>query len=197
MGAAEAGDQVLTDVPLPIPVNETVSAAEVAPSPFDRMLAEGGIALSNAAHAAAVYKGRLWDTHNAARLAMNKAARAGASAGVGRSVSSPYIDSNRGQTHSSGREELRRITYRLAGAGSKQAEAWFDPARVPDPAAFLAEQLGTLAFCEEVREPGEGSIETGREACSAPRCGELAPIEGRSVVDQVCSLAEDDDAPPW
>ena len=43
---------LFTDVPVPLPVNECVTVAQVAPGPVDRMLAATGIRFDNAEHAA-------------------------------------------------------------------------------------------------------------------------------------------------
>ena len=50
---------VLCDVPLPVPVDGTLSASDLAPSPAELMLAAGGIEFENSADAAAAYP-KLW-----------------------------------------------------------------------------------------------------------------------------------------
>jgi hypothetical protein len=57
---------IMTDVPLPIPVDEEVYADDLRPSPADLMLGETGVALENPADAAAVHPG-LWLTSSAAK----------------------------------------------------------------------------------------------------------------------------------
>ena len=58
---------VLCDVPLPVPVDGTLSASDLAPSPTELMLAAGGIAFENSADAATAYS-KFW-TPDAARQA--------------------------------------------------------------------------------------------------------------------------------
>jgi putative DNA primase/helicase len=62
---------LLTDVALPVPVAETLTAADLEPSPADRMLAKGGVALANPAHASAAYP-ELWRTRAAAKSALQR-----------------------------------------------------------------------------------------------------------------------------
>jgi putative DNA primase/helicase len=52
---------VLTDTPLPLPLDGVLSASDLAPSPGDLMLAKRGIAFENARHAATAYP-CIWGT---------------------------------------------------------------------------------------------------------------------------------------
>src|SRR5580704_17399497 len=62
---------VMTNVPLPIPVERLISTADLDPSPADLMMAAGGVSLENPTDAATAYP-HLWATRNAAKKAMEK-----------------------------------------------------------------------------------------------------------------------------
>lgn len=122
---------VLSDVPLPLPVAETMPAATLDPTQPARMLAEGGVALENSGHAFQAYR-RLWPSSDAARQAFLRE----------KSATFPYEESQLGKCRS-----LRRVAYQVARQGQRAAVAWFDPLVVPDPEAWLADRLGPLAWC--------------------------------------------------
>jgi putative DNA primase/helicase len=65
---------------------------------------------------------------------------------------------------------LTRVQYKLAGQGSREAVAMFDPRSVPDPEAWLQEHLGALAEID-VREPAQAEI-VAVEAFSGGRLSE-------------------------
>jgi len=129
---------VLCDVPLPLPVAETVTSASLDPTPRERMLAEGGAVLHDAAHAARTYPA-LWPSPDAARKAFQRA----------RCGTNPYKESLLGECPA----PLRLVTYQVAGAGQRTAVAWFDPLVVPDPEQWLADRLGPLAWCRVADPP--------------------------------------------
>jgi hypothetical protein len=54
------------------------------------------------------------------------------------------------------RRSLQETVYQLAGARMNKREAYFDPAVIPDPRAWLEERLGPLAAFE-VGEPNAGN----------------------------------------
>ena len=58
-------------MPLPIPVNRLISASDLAPSPGDLTVAEGGVELINPADASEAYP-ELWPTRDAAKKAMER-----------------------------------------------------------------------------------------------------------------------------
>lgn len=58
---------VLTDLPLPVPLAGTLTAADLMPTPEDRMLAEGGVVFENARHAAAAYPS-LWGNPQGSKI---------------------------------------------------------------------------------------------------------------------------------
>jgi len=62
---------VMTDVPLPLPVDATLRLADLEPGPDEKMLAAGGIAFANPTDASAAYP-ELWETRNAAKCAMRR-----------------------------------------------------------------------------------------------------------------------------
>ena len=128
---------VLCDVPLPLPVAETMPAAALDPTLPDRMLAEGGVALENSGHAVEAYPG-MWPTKDAARQAFLREKWA----------TFPYEESLLGECRS-----LRRVAYQVARQGQRGATAWFDPLVVPDPENWLAERLGPLAWCRAADSP--------------------------------------------
>ncbi len=123
---------VLGDVVLPMEV-EAVDPADLEPTPAELMMAAAGIALDNAGHAARGFPD-LWPSADAARQAMNRA----------RSVTHPYEELLIRMCHT----PPAGAVYRLAGAGQKDAIAWCDLNRVPDPAAWLTARLGPLARCD-------------------------------------------------
>jgi putative DNA primase/helicase len=136
---------VLTDVPLPLPVDATLYAADLAPTPADLMLGAGGIEFENAADAAAAYPD-LWANAAAARQAFHRA----------RCVTNPNKKDSIRECHAPPGERppyLRRIDYQLAGPGRRLEAAWCCPALVPDPAAALIDMLGPLAWCSVADPP--------------------------------------------
>jgi hypothetical protein len=70
----------MTTAPLPLPIDLTVSAANLAPSPDDLMLAAGGVVLSNPTDAAAAYP-YLWSTWKAAKSAFERTGQMGTKEG--------------------------------------------------------------------------------------------------------------------
>lgn len=126
---------VLGNVPLPVtvPVNRLISASDLIPSPGDLMTAEGGVEIANPADAATAYP-NLWPSRDAAKKAMERHRD-------GRSGTNPCP-----QPQPDERPAMVRVAYQLMGSGKKLAVAWFDLSLVPDPAAWLAERLGEMAW---------------------------------------------------
>ena len=134
---------VLTDAPIPVPVAETLNAADLDPTPDDMMAGSGAVVLRNAKHAADAYP-ELWASHDAAKKAMQR-----------RSGTSLYNYSLFIEECPTPRPpEVRgvRAVYQVAGAGQKPVEAWFDPLLVPDISGWLESRIGRLAWCR-VEEP--------------------------------------------
>jgi len=130
---------VLTDTPLPLPVT-LIHAVALDPSPNDLMLAAGGVVLTNATDVATAYP-NLWRTRAAAKSALQRA--------VDKSTSyRERLGANPTRDITLIREctqPLRAVEYQRAGAGRSAAMAFYDPAVVPDPVAWLFEKLGELA----------------------------------------------------
>ncbi len=138
---------VLTDVPLPLPVDATTTLAELAPDPTELMLAAGGIAFANYTDAHTAYR-KIWDTPKAAERALEKAGP--------RLPPNPY---KRSLLRIGGQPPaLRRIDYQRRGAGKKPAVAWICPALVTDPEATLTAMLGALAWCRPAVEIVQKSV---------------------------------------
>lgn len=155
---------VLTDVPVPLPVNQTLTLADLAPSPRDLMLAAGGIAYENPTDAATAYPA-LWGNREQAKKAFARAPEPG---GWGHSGISYLLIRDCPQPLAESGTRLCRIDYQPAGAGKRRVVAWFDPAVVPDPLAALVAAVGPLAWCqvEQAPEPPEPPD----EAMEPPAC---------------------------
>jgi putative DNA primase/helicase len=140
-GADPVDIWVLGNMPLPVPVDRLINASDLTPSPGDLMAAEGGVELANAADAADAFPA-LWRTTAAAKSAFLRAA--------GRNLGAfPYKKLLIRECTQVGRDErpgMVRVTYCRKGQGHGQAVAWFDPARVPDPAGWLSEHLGEMTW---------------------------------------------------
>ncbi|MFL5252951.1 MAG: toprim domain-containing protein [Rhodopila sp.] len=124
---------VLTDVPLPLPVDHLVQASDLDPSPTDRMLAEEGAAFSNSSDVATVFE-TLWKTAGAAKTALNRA---------GRWVPFPYALQDEGN-ETDLPADFVRVEYKRTGSGRDKSRALFDLSRIPDPQAWLTKRLGPL-----------------------------------------------------
>lgn len=122
---------ICCDVPLPLPVDEVVPAAELALSASDRMLLEAGIALENAAHAFKAFP-NLWPSLAAAKKAAER----------GKLATFPYKRSLLGEC----RQLLQKVTYQVATQGQSKSIAWVDTTFLANPASWLAARLGPLAF---------------------------------------------------
>ncbi len=119
---------LLTDVVLPVTVDELVGWRELCPTRRDRM-ALRGVVLENAADMARCFPD-LWENHEAAR---KDAQRSGTNCYY-------RIFYNSRMSHSSA-----VVSYRPEGAGRKQRSATFDLTIIPDPEAWLTARLGPLA----------------------------------------------------
>lgn len=127
---------VMDDSVLPFPVR-LVDAADLAASPWDLMMAAGGVAFGNPEDASLVYP-ELWEKPETARKAFQRAEAEPTGTNPAK-----YKDGLL-----SG--ECPTWHYRKVGDRQKTREVVIDPARVPDPAAWLAERLGPLARCKAV-----------------------------------------------
>jgi len=124
---------LLVDTPVSLPVQDTLAAADMAPSLPDLMLSLGGIAYADPGAAHQAY-GKAMGTRNTIGLKMREA---------GRSARSPYEDSYLGS-----RAGLAHVRYQRAGSGHRPAEAWVDRSVVADPHAEIERCQGPLAHFE-------------------------------------------------
>jgi putative DNA primase/helicase len=119
---------VLTDVPLPVPVDILVPATLLDPTPADTMLARGGVAFASSADAARAYP-QIW-TISAAKSAFRRAEKLGAF---------PYVSKREGLAPS-----LITVEYQVTGQGKRCTTAVFDLNRILDPRQHLEALLGEL-----------------------------------------------------
>jgi putative DNA primase/helicase len=126
---------LLTDVVLPLTVNEVLEWDALRPTRQD-VMAVSGVVLENAADMARCFP-ELWESADAARQDRR------------RSVTNGYyrIFSNSRMSHSSA-----LVTYQPEGAGQKPRRATFDLTCIADPEAWLRERLGPLSRCEVARD---------------------------------------------
>lgn len=122
---------LLTDVVLPVTVDDLVAWSSLRPTRRD-LMALSGIVLDNAADMAACFP-KLWPSADAARQDRS------------RSVTNCYYRNfyNSKMSHSS-----VEVTYRPAGPGHRARSASVDLTRIPDPQAWLTNRLGPLAQCD-------------------------------------------------
>jgi putative DNA primase/helicase len=118
---------VITDVPLPLPVDALISADDLAPRVEDRMLAAGGVVYSSSEEAALAYP-KLWRDGNTVRVARHRDRER-----HGCDWQAPGLE---------------RHAYRREVNGAHHAVAMVDTAVVGDPQAHLRATLGALAFRE-------------------------------------------------
>ena len=138
---------VLTDVPLPVPVDILVPAALLDPTPADLMLAQGGVAFASGTDAARAYPD-LWRTPSAAKSAMARAEK---------SAAFPYVLKKEASA-----ANIVRVEYQHTGQGKRRTVAVFDLLRVPDPRQQLEGLFGELAEFR-VLQPKQPTGETGIE----------------------------------
>jgi putative DNA primase/helicase len=125
---------LLTNVPVPLPIDEEIHSEELRPRVQDLMLAEIGRVLENSRHAALALHPDL-DAAGVARKAATLRQR----------IHDERDRYGRDWRPPSG---LVRASYRVDGAGTHHDAAWFDPARATDPAAELRALLGPLVYAE-------------------------------------------------
>ena len=174
---------VLTDVPLNLPVAQLVSAADFEPSPVDRMLAEGGVALLNPRDIEIVYPD-LWPSRGAAKAALRRDQRG----------TNPNRDLIGICT------PLVRVRYQVTGERRHHVEALTDLTMVPDARAWLEARLGTLVAFELVEPPPVES----RAVPAQPRSVPAMPIPLPAARDTPCWPDVENDgwplgpiSPPW
>jgi putative DNA primase/helicase len=162
---------VLTDVPLPMPVGETLFASDLTPTPVELMLSAGGIAFENPTDAAAAYPS-LWDNREAAKKALQ---RFSLSQSLGTNPYKYLLIRKCPQPRGERDPYLRRVEYQVAKPGGRLSTAWYDPALIRDPAAELAKLLGPLSWCHVIA----GETIMDRDASHEPApdwsTGEFSP----------------------
>jgi hypothetical protein len=118
---------VLTDVALPLPVNELITSDAVTARAQDMMLARAGVVLQNTEHAAKVFGD---GSANVLRQALHR-------------------ERERHGSDWQPPEHLVRV-YRMARAGAHHDEAWFDLTVIGDPAGWLRKNLGAMSYEPEI-----------------------------------------------
>lgn len=136
---------VLTDVPMLLPVDEFLPDDAVKVTPFDLMLAKGGIAFENGAIAAIAYP-KLWGTPGAGRRAVERARRE-----IG--DTNPFIATFAYNESPIGECRNHRllcplVSFRRIGSGERKQLAIYDPRIVVEPRVALEKLIGPLAKFE-------------------------------------------------
>lgn len=178
-----AGDplqiDLLTDVVLPVTVDELIDWQDLVPARRD-IMASRGVVLDNAADMARCFPD-LWESADAARQDRQ------------RSVTNGYYRSlyNSQMSHSSA-----LVIYQPEGAGQKPRHATFDLTLVPDPEPWLTQRLGALTLCQIELPSSTGTkVPAGRglgKTLSSPpvsTTARLAVLSERLIVTMQNSLA--------
>ena len=129
---------ILSNVPVPVPVDRLTTWGELVPDRLE-VVAARGVVLDNNADLARAYPD-LFKTAKAAE----KAAEHGRYSLAGRSPPFPYNKSSIGKRGTPPTE----VRYQLAGKGQKPKTAYYCPAQVADIRAWLTDKLGALASFE-------------------------------------------------
>jgi hypothetical protein len=175
---------ILTDVPLPVPVERLISAENVEASPDDLMMSAGGFCLNGPVEAADAFQG-LWgkkDKDGEKATATRKAAQAAFSAWQARGcykIAFLASNANRVTYYDQTPEgekcsNLRTVGFQAEGKGREPTLVCYDPEMVPDLEALLAERVGPLAWCVQKPQP---KAKVAKEA--QMRDAGLLPLNGR------------------
>ena len=134
---------LLTDRPLPIPIDEVVGWDALAPTPVDLMMGQGGVAFDDAADASRAYP-NLWPDRR------DPEGKRGSPEASKKAFQRARCGTNPNREYSIGEcpAPLRRAAYQRAGAGKRPASVTFDPAAVPEDELrdWLEERVGLLAW---------------------------------------------------
>lgn len=131
---------VLTDVPLPLPVDRIITANDLELTIAEAQLAAGGAAFATPAHALAAYPD-MWKSPDAARKAFQR------EASEIQSGTNPNVEPLIGECPT-----LETWRYQIAGPRQHPAIVHVDRSVVANPAAHIAAALeATLAVCELVK----------------------------------------------
>jgi putative DNA primase/helicase len=144
---------ILTDVPLPVPVDEFLSDDAVKANPFDLMLAEGGVAFYDGSSAAEAYPS-LWRTAEAARMALQRE-RTERVTQDPNSVTNAYNEYDIGKRYAD-LPLCPPVRFKRAGSRRHEEMAIYDPRVVSDPRAAIEDMLGELAMFEIVGQERDG-----------------------------------------
>ena len=139
--AASVDIWMLTDVVLPLPIEEALAMNDLRPSPFDKMIALGGIAFGSPADAAKAYP-TLWKTVNAAELALRGTETTVYPVVRGSTTGSRGVSTDEGR--------FARFGYRRAAARGPMATATVDLIRHPNAEAALDAVIGPLSVVKRV-----------------------------------------------
>lgn len=123
---------MMVNTMIPIPIERVIAAESLSPSVVDRMLAAGGVALTNPADAADCYPG-LWGTGEGARTAWKRGT-------LVHSLIDKYLSGSEPKIAA-----LTLATYQRVGRGQRPTQALFDTYLVPDPLSWLEVRFGPLA----------------------------------------------------
>jgi putative DNA primase/helicase len=142
---------LLTDVPLPMPIDELLTAEELTPRVEDRMLLEGGVAFQNAQAAAVAYPGEFPSGGNLRVQRWREKERFG-------SWWEPY-------------PWLEKWRFQKKASGSRHEYAYVDRTRIADPFAHLTATLGELTYCVLIAalQPPQDQSSKGDETQPTPR----------------------------
>jgi putative DNA primase/helicase len=169
---------VMTDRPIPLEIHEAVTWEALMPSPFDVMMAQGGVALLSPTDAANCYP-HIWTTPAAAKMAFTR-----------HRVTNPYKEYPLmgNVTH------CLRVAYQKAGERQRPAEAIFDPALVDDLHGWLEDRVGELAWLRVIQpepeppRPGRSAQNSGWQRPESPVSPQFQP--GRTDLPGGGSAAE-------
>lgn len=141
---------VMTDVVLPVPVDQFILAQDLAPSIEDLQLLAGGVAFDGGASAAAAYPD-LWPTDNAFAKAVarenerDEASRA-VFAVLAHRVTKPNNRYYKDPSPCEAKPQKLAVEFQRAGDRRRPERAVYDPAICPDPIAFIESRVGPLAW---------------------------------------------------
>ena len=152
---------VLTDAVLPntLPVDEFLSDDDLAVSPFDLMLAEGGIAFEDGASAAMAYPD-IWPTVWAGKKAVQRQ----------RWGTKSYIDTLIGECPSA--------LFQRDGNGKRPERCFYDARIVQNPRTALMHRVGLLASFEDFGAASDANQNQAAEPVGEP----IQPPQPRAVI---------------
>jgi len=172
------GDAVLPSTgPSATPIDEFVSVEELAVSPTDIQLSEGGVAFSSAGAVAKAYP-NIWTSPDAAKKALQReklGTKPYKNIPIGESPPLPRFEGEpeaqrikrvaQGEAHidvelSRPAARLRTARFKLAGQGQDFQSAVYDSGIIPDPRAAITATLGQLVQLDLVEEASDAGVMT-------------------------------------